>query len=187
MLLYLLNPPASHLNLHFRSCWHCSPLGCLHLSLSQTVSHCFPQSLLPEDYFLDVSLILLHLPLVLILPWASQVAQWVETQADAGLTPGLRRSPGGAHGNPLQYSCLENPMERGAWWDSVRRATKSQTQLTDCACTGTTSMAPFDRGEYLTELVDMMDLGILPYICPNSPPHSPQDLAPSFTFHCLCP
>ena len=42
MLLYLLNPPASHRNLHFCSCWHCSPLGCLHLSLSQTISHCFP-------------------------------------------------------------------------------------------------------------------------------------------------
>ena len=35
---------------------------------------------------------------------------------DVGLTPGLGRSPGGGHGNPLQYSCLENPMDRGAWW-----------------------------------------------------------------------
>ena len=34
---------------------------------------------------------------------------------DTGLTPGSGRSPGGEHGNPLQYSCLENPMERGAW------------------------------------------------------------------------
>ena len=34
---------------------------------------------------------------------------------DAGLTPGSGRSPGGGHGNPLQYSCLENPMDRGAW------------------------------------------------------------------------
>jgi len=34
---------------------------------------------------------------------------------DAGSIPGLRRSPEGGHGNPLQYSCLENPMERGAW------------------------------------------------------------------------
>ena len=35
---------------------------------------------------------------------------------DVGLISGLRRSPGGGHGNPLQYTCLENPMERGAWW-----------------------------------------------------------------------
>ena len=38
---------------------------------------------------------------------------------DEGLIPGLGRSPGGGHGNPLQYSCLENPMERGAWRATV--------------------------------------------------------------------
>ena len=38
---------------------------------------------------------------------------------DAGLIPGSGRSPGGAHGYPLQYSCLESPMERGAWWATV--------------------------------------------------------------------
>ena len=38
---------------------------------------------------------------------------------DLGLIPGLGRSPGGGHGNPLQYSCLENPMDRGAWWATV--------------------------------------------------------------------
>ena len=39
------------------------------------------------------------------------------------------RSPGGGHGNPLQYSCLENPMDRGAWWATVHRVAKSWTQL----------------------------------------------------------
>jgi len=39
------------------------------------------------------------------------------------------RSPGGGHGNPFQYSCLENYMDRGAWWATVHGATKSQTQL----------------------------------------------------------
>ena len=43
--------------------------------------------------------------------------------------PGLGRSPGGGNGNPLQYSCLENPMDRGAWWATVHRVAKSQTQL----------------------------------------------------------
>ena len=38
---------------------------------------------------------------------------------DPGSIPGLGRSPGGEHGNPLQYSCLENPMDRGAWWATV--------------------------------------------------------------------
>ena len=48
---------------------------------------------------------------------------------DAGLIPVLGRSPGEGQGNPLQYSCLENPMDRGAWWATVHRVTKSQTQL----------------------------------------------------------
>ena len=42
-----------------------------------------------------------------------------------GFHPGLGRSPGGGHGNPLQYSCLENPMDRGAWQATVHRITKS--------------------------------------------------------------
>ena len=48
---------------------------------------------------------------------------------DVGSTPGLGRSPGGGHDNPLQYSCLENPMDRGAWRALVHRVTKSKTQL----------------------------------------------------------
>ena len=44
---------------------------------------------------------------------------------DAGLIPGLGRFPEGGHGNPLQYSCLENPMDRGAWQITVHRVTKS--------------------------------------------------------------
>ena len=46
---------------------------------------------------------------------------------DAGLIPGLGRLPGGRNGNPLQYSCLGNPMDRGAWWVIVHVVTKSQT------------------------------------------------------------
>ena len=47
---------------------------------------------------------------------------------DVGSIPGLEISPGGGHGNPLQYSCLENPMDRGDWWAEVQ-CTKSQTRL----------------------------------------------------------
>ena len=45
--------------------------------------------------------------------------------------PGLGRSPGEGNGNPLQYSCLENSMDRGDWWATVPGVTKSQTQLCD--------------------------------------------------------
>ena len=48
---------------------------------------------------------------------------------DMGSIPGSGRSPGGRHGNPLQCSCLENPMDRGAWQATVRGVTKSQAQL----------------------------------------------------------
>ena len=57
-----------------------------------------------------------------------------EALRDAGLIPGSGRSPGGGHGNPLQYSCLENPTDRGAWGATIQRVTQSQTPLSDLAC-----------------------------------------------------
>ena len=63
--------------------------------------------------------------------WASQVVLVVKNppanagnKRDVGLIPGSGRSPGEGNGNPLQYSCLENPMDRGAWWAIVHGATK---------------------------------------------------------------
>ena len=50
-------------------------------------------------------------------------------ERDTGLIPGLGRSPGGRHGNPLQYSCLENLLDRGAWRAMVHGATQSWTLL----------------------------------------------------------
>ena len=50
---------------------------------------------------------------------------------DVGSIPGSGKSPGGGNGNPLQYSCLENPMDRGARRATVHEVTKSQTQLND--------------------------------------------------------
>ena len=50
---------------------------------------------------------------------------------DTGLIPELGRSPRGGHGYPLQYSCLENHMDRGAWWAIVHGVAKSQTRLSD--------------------------------------------------------
>ena len=48
---------------------------------------------------------------------------------DAGLIPRLGRAPGVGNGSPHQYSCLENPTDRGAWWATVHGVAKSQTQL----------------------------------------------------------
>ena len=69
-------------------------------------------------------------------PMASQVVLVVrKLSANTGnvravhLILRLGGSLGGGHGNPLQHSCLENPMDRGAWWATVPRITKSQTQL----------------------------------------------------------
>ena len=50
-----------------------------------------------------------------------------EMLRDRGCIPGLGRSPGGGNDNPLQYSCLENPMDRGAWLARVPRVTKNWT------------------------------------------------------------
>ena len=50
---------------------------------------------------------------------------------DTALIPGSGKSPGGQLGNPLQYYCLENFMERGAWWATVPGVTKGQRQLSD--------------------------------------------------------
>ena len=48
---------------------------------------------------------------------------------DTGSIPGSGRTPGGGNGNPVQYSCLENPMDRGTWWATVHRVAKSETKL----------------------------------------------------------
>ena len=53
----------------------------------------------------------------------------VEDARDVGSIPGLGGSPGGGNGNPPQYSCLEKPMDRGAWQTAVHGITKSQRQL----------------------------------------------------------
>ena len=61
---------------------------------------------------------------------AQQVKEYThnaQDPGDAGLIPGLGRSPGGGNGNPFQYSCLENSMDRGTWWATVHGVAQSQT------------------------------------------------------------
>ena len=62
-------------------------------------------------------------------PGGSDIKECACNGGDLGSVPGLGKSPREGHGNPLQYSCLENPKGRGAWWATVRRVTKSQTWL----------------------------------------------------------
>ena len=66
-------------------------------------------------------------------PGSSVVKNPPANAGDMGSVPGLGRSPGGWHGNPLQYSCLDNPKDRGAWWITVHgvRVAKSRTRLSN--------------------------------------------------------
>ena len=67
----------------------------------------------------------------LCLPGGSEVKASACNAGDLGLIPGSGRSPGEGNGNPLQYSCLENPMDGGAWWAIVHGVAKSLTRLTE--------------------------------------------------------
>ena len=74
-----------------------------------------------------------------------------------GLTPGSGRSPGGGHGNPLQSSCLENPVDRGAWRATAHGVAESQTQLSEHAQTCFLSFKEIDSK--LLELEGKMPVG----------------------------
>ena len=65
------------------------------------------------------------------IPGGSEVKASACNAGDLASIPGLGRSPGEGNGNPLQYSCLENPMDGGAWWATVHGVAKSQTWLSD--------------------------------------------------------
>ena len=64
---------------------------------------------------------------------------------DAGSIPRWERSPGGGHGNPLQHSCLENSMDRGAWWATVHGVAQSWTQLKQLSMQETNSVIPLKK------------------------------------------
>ena len=65
----------------------------------------------------------------------NRLPQWLSSKestskpGDIGSIPGSARSPEGGHGNPFQYSCLENPKDRGAWWATVHGVAKSWIKL----------------------------------------------------------
>ena len=65
----------------------------------------------------------------MVFPGGSDGKESTCNAADLGLIPGLGRSPGERNSNPLQYSCLENSMDRGAWWATVHGVAKNWTRL----------------------------------------------------------
>ena len=78
--------------------------------------------------------ILTHISIVICytgFPGGSDGKESACNAVDLGSKPGSGRSPGEGNGNPLQYSCLENPMDRGSWWAPVHGFTKSWTRLSD--------------------------------------------------------
>ena len=68
---------------------------------------------------------------LILLPCGSDGKESALNAGDLGLIPGLGRCPGEGNGYPLQYSCLENPMDRGAWWATVQGVSMSWTQPTE--------------------------------------------------------
>ena len=97
-----------------------------------------------------------------------------ETWRDIGSIPGSGRSPGGGHGNPLQYSCLENPRDRGVWWATVHRVVMSRTHLkwlsmhTSIMFEKTLMQGKIDGGRrrgqqrmrWLDDIIDSMDMSL---------------------------
>ena len=102
-----------------------SPLPVPH-SPTRILSSCWVSHLYPLRYTLGAFVSILP-----SFPGSSDGKSLPAHAGDPGSIPGPGRSPGEGHGNPLQYSCLENPMDGGAWWATARGVTKTQTRLSD--------------------------------------------------------
>ena len=92
----------------------------------------------PSGFFHEIAPLLVSIKHLLGLPlWLSgkEPTYNAGDPGDMSSIPGSGKSPGGGHGNPLQYPCLESPMDRGDCWATVHRVTKSRTWLSDWACT----------------------------------------------------
>ena len=81
-----------------------------------------------------------------VLSWWLRCKESAYNAGDLGPIPGLGRSPGEENGYPLQNSCLENPMDRGAWWATIHGVTKSQTQLSNWAYSGEPKKTSLTQG-----------------------------------------
>ena len=122
--------PLIHLTLHFSVNPHNSPTMSLFNTESQwlTAQVCIHH----QHYIHRFSAFWLRSSVVWEFPrWHSGKESDCNTgnSGEGGSIPGSGRSPGGGHGNPLKYSCLKNPMNRGAWRSTVHGVTEGQTQL----------------------------------------------------------
>ena len=116
------------------SSWHTAAYSRLQLSVndSTTPTNCFRLAKLQNSSsghrfaLLDFTTVRLR-----GFPGGSDGKESAYNAGDSGSIPGLGRSPGEGNGNPLQYSCLENPTHRGAWQATVHGVTKNQTQLSN--------------------------------------------------------
>ena len=92
-------------------------------------------------------------------PGGSDRKESAYSVGDLGLISGLGRSPGEGHGNPLQYSCLENPMDGGACWAKVHGVAKSRTRLNDFTCylKGSKEFGLYSRTELKDQWVHLLD------------------------------
>ena len=116
---------------------------------------------------------------VLGFPGGSEVKASASNAGDLGSIPGSGRSPGEGNGNPLQYSCLENPMDRGAWEATVHGVAKSQTRLSDfttinfCLSTIVSYFLlilfhfPSAKSSHLQMLVNLLQYLLVLFIFPN--------------------
>ena len=82
----------------------------------------------PKRWRLETNRSLLY-DLLMVFPGVSDSRESACNTRDPGLIPSLERSPGEGNGGPLQYSCLENSMDKGVWWTRVHGVAESQTQL----------------------------------------------------------
>ena len=104
-------------------------------------------------------------------PGSTVVKNFPANAGDVGLIPGSGRSPGIGNGNPLQYSCLENPMDRGTWWATVHGVAKSQTRLSDYTHTHThTHRYEWSYYRFLVWGLFSVDLFLSLYFLPREVP-----------------
>ena len=78
----------------------------------------------------------------MVSPGGSEIKASASNAGDLSSIPGLGRSPGEGNGNPLQYSCLENPLDRGAWWATVHGVTKESDMIATETTTATKVTVP---------------------------------------------
>ena len=107
---------------------------CLIETRKEVSKHFFFKKIMPKTHSTSILHIFCNrsissnlLSFFLSFPGGSDGKEFAYNARDLGSIPGLARSPGGGHGNPLQYSCLLNPMDRGAWGAIVHGVKKSQT------------------------------------------------------------